>query len=699
MATCDKHPDEIGDRGCLSCDNFQVVCSECLLNEHRGHQTETLKTMAQRILERLRLEKANTIPDFKQVKLDLNTCASVKENEQNLSGNTRRYIERRRDHLKRAVDEIADKLLDKNETSFNNIASIFDEFEFQVEDQVKKKLQFLNDFAHLEHSTDYRHIVDTAKNMTAPRMPRFRIPPKYRLTLKQVDTIDRSLIRKMFGEDVEEDIRTAYIPENTDQLQDLGQSHTDVTSSRSNSIEGKHGSVDFEIALANGQTLTTRQKSQKQSDSNYKTENTSGIPATDKLGGKDRDTTSHKTEDLPLDEVEAITHPQTSSVAPGPSIRKRNSRSKRSAKGFSLGEAKVLSDVLNVSPSTARIVRPTEFIPQENYDLIRPPRRAPKMLSLKQESVWSPSQLSATTAELPQGGNPTRRTTRTSQDEAGVILSTFQHSASTPTAMCPADSGHCWFIHNNASEIKLISNSGVVRKTVDVSGSKHLLGMSSVADGSLLICNPYMRCIKEVHHPDYHVFDVFHMAPLIPVAICVAPTGSIYLTMIDRWSYDQTSDSIRVLMKCDSKWKMTAEAQYSKHGGNLFVLPYRVCVSSNETLVVVINQTSKMSSHLMIFDMMFTLLLRCVGHENVILGDRSGIQASERFNIMDVKFDVMDNLVIIEGYTGTVQVLDPTTCRPLRILVREQGNPWTLAVYDRNIWVGFQDGRVKCLTY
>ncbi|XP_033760820.1 uncharacterized protein LOC117342712 [Pecten maximus] len=263
----------------------------------------------------------------------------------------------------------------------------------------------------------------------------------------------------------------------------------------------------------------------------------------------------------------------------------------------------------------------------------------------------------------------------------------------------PPDSGHCWIVYNNTNEIKLISNSGVVKKTVSVSGSKHLLGITGLADGSLLICSPQTKCIKQVHHPSCHVFELFHTAPLIPVGICASPTGDILMTLIDKWSYDKSRDSHRVLMKCNSNWKMTAEAKHSKHGGNLFVLPYKVSVSSTGKLVAVINQTSDMTSHLMLFDNNFALLLRCIGHENVVLGDRPDFAMTERFNVMDVKFDVTDNLVIIEGYTGTVQVLDPVTCRPLRIIVKEQGSPWTLAVYDKNMWVGFQDGRIKCLSY
>ncbi|XP_021344905.1 uncharacterized protein LOC110444873 [Mizuhopecten yessoensis] len=705
METCAVHSDLAYTMVCSTCSDYTFVCRQCIENEHKGHTTEPFESTAHGVLERLRREKADNVLRFKEVKLDLKTCATLREKERIKSGETRRNIERRRDHLKQAVDEIADKLLDQHEASTDSISKVFDEFERQVEEKVKSILKFQNELAHLENSSNHKFIIETGKHLAAPSLPCFKVPSNDRITLKQ-EAIDRVYIQQMFGEEDHEDIRKSFLSESLEHRENQQSSKVNGSKCRLESTKNIDD-VQFE-----NNTVSAEHKQRTEGSASLGESVSHSWPEiTEKaafplLAHGDTETSSCPAPSPTLE----ISDPSN--------IRKRYASSKRRIKGYSLGEAKVLSDALN--PDRAQKKLSVGFSPIENPS---PGKTASRMCSFDDESLprRTSSMMSeySTTAQrstssktishdangglvfTPQRNTPVRRTSSkvASQDEAGVILSTFQHATSTPTAICPSDCGHSWIIHNNANEIKQISNSGVIRRTVDVSGSKHLLGMTALADRSLLVCSPHTKCIKQVHHPSGHVFELFHTAPLIPVGICVSPTGDILMTLIDKWSYDKSRDSHRVLMKCNSNWKMTAEAKYSKHGENLFVLPYKVSISNNGKLVAVINQTSDMTSHLMLFDIHFTLLLRCIGHENVVLGDRLDDTMTERFNVMDVKFDVTDNLVIIEGYTGTVQVLDPVTCRPLRILVREQGSPWTLAVLDNNMWVGFQDGRVKCLTY
>lgn len=194
---CSKHIGKPYEMVCYSC-NQKLVCHECIEKKHIGHKFVELKTSSAMILSGLRKQKKEN-SDFAEIQRDLKDCQTLKEKEQELAKHARAEIIRRRDLLKRIIDEMAENLLQEQEKLYIKISSTLEEHEREDGEKVQEILQFQSKLAELEKSDDYINVIKTGKKMHLPKYVKHLIPSMMRMTLRPGCAIDREQIRKAFG--------------------------------------------------------------------------------------------------------------------------------------------------------------------------------------------------------------------------------------------------------------------------------------------------------------------------------------------------------------------------------------------------------------------------------------------------------------------------------------------------------------------
>ncbi|OWF54473.1 hypothetical protein KP79_PYT20857 [Mizuhopecten yessoensis] len=265
MATCSEHHGQPFVMVCYSCDKcYSLVCCECIARKHKGHDLETFETAAKTVLDRLRTEKAKISTNLKEIHVDLKNYATIQENERKISENTRQYINRRRELLKLAIDEAAEILLEKQESSDKKIMDALLYGKQQAEDKVRNFLEFQSKLAMLETSTDYQHVIKFGKQMYFPNISKSLcpIPAVTRHILTRTMTFDRGLLRELFGEELEEVIRGSYILHCFDGIEDGETDSILTTDLFPNESEQLGGIIDSQEAESDGNVWVSRRQSQ-----------------------------------------------------------------------------------------------------------------------------------------------------------------------------------------------------------------------------------------------------------------------------------------------------------------------------------------------------------------------------------------------------------------------------------------------------
>ncbi|XP_060063922.1 uncharacterized protein LOC132544351 [Ylistrum balloti] len=141
-------------------------------------------------------------------------------------------------------------------------------------------------------------------------------------------------------------------------------------------------------------------------------------------------------------------------------------------------------------------------------------------------------------------------------------------NASAIKHMCFTCCGKTWIRCINAQAIILRDKSGDIEKTVTFDSI--VAGMTVVSDNTLLICGEEDKDIKQVTLSSGEVTSLFLTGDLSPVDICASPSGDIYVTQMDKFDYNVTSDSKRVLVHYSAQGH-----EKDRQGDAMFVWPWK----------------------------------------------------------------------------------------------------------------------------
>ncbi|XP_033729320.1 E3 ubiquitin-protein ligase TRIM71-like [Pecten maximus] len=194
---CSKHRTKPYEMVCSSCNN-KLVCHECIEKKHIGHKFVELKTAAERIIAGLQKQKKENTA-FDEIQLDLKDSQTLIDSEQKLAEQTRDEVIRRRDLLKRIIDEIAEKLLLDQEKYFSDILSTLEEHKKEDQEKVQEILKFQSELAVFVKSNDYTEVIEKGQTMSIPKYTKHAIPSMIRMRLKPGCPIDRDQVLKVFG--------------------------------------------------------------------------------------------------------------------------------------------------------------------------------------------------------------------------------------------------------------------------------------------------------------------------------------------------------------------------------------------------------------------------------------------------------------------------------------------------------------------
>ncbi|XP_021375192.1 uncharacterized protein LOC110464338 [Mizuhopecten yessoensis] len=262
--------------------------------------------------------------------------------------------------------------------------------------------------------------------------------------------------------------------------------------------------------------------------------------------------------------------------------------------------------------------------------------------SMTDEQIYPPSNISDSSLTV---SNNTLNVTpsaigRNEQEPSNVsVIAAFQFPFnSTCFEMCPhTTQKQCWMLCDNDTVIRLVDKDGRVIKPIDRNFSPTCITM--IGTNTLLVGNRN-KWISQIVLPDNTMSTAF-VTPLVPMGICVTPTGELLVTMSD-------TDVLAIEPQPSSVIKYTTTGREIKRspmcdqfGDRLFVWPIKVSVNHGGDRVAVVNITdqSQHRSHLVMLDGNLDLVARYTDHRQSIPRDTKSNVASETFFISDVQFD------------------------------------------------------------
>ncbi|XP_033761335.1 uncharacterized protein LOC117343127 [Pecten maximus] len=280
----------------------------------------------------------------------------------------------------------------------------------------------------------------------------------------------------------------------------------------------------------------------------------------------------------------------------------------------------------------------------------------------------------------------------------------FKHD-STARLMKPTTGGKCWISHYGGKSINLVDKNGDVIEVIpDATEEVSDVSFSPVKN-LILMAYCKQKCIKRVTIKEkknkgktsFATSPWARTDPLKPYTLCMAPNGDIIVALTDKKSWSKEPDSTSVLVRYNRNGKELARVEKDGHGQDLFVCPFKISTNTTGSVAVVNAIKERLgASHLVLLDNNLNLTHRYISHGVTLPAEDPLPELTGKFAITDVLFNHQNLILISEGHSRTVQLLDPM-CNLLKVLVTDlQTSPFSLALhFNGDLWVGLSGGELQ----
>ncbi|XP_033728214.1 uncharacterized protein LOC117317508 [Pecten maximus] len=283
---------------------------------------------------------------------------------------------------------------------------------------------------------------------------------------------------------------------------------------------------------------------------------------------------------------------------------------------------------------------------------------------------------------------------------------TYRHSFKRDSAalvMKPTTEGKCWVKSINEKPIYLVDITGDVIGVIPADTAEEFDVLCFHVENEILRTCPSRKCIKRVRLKEnknkgktsFVTAIWIRTDPLMPYYLCGAPNGDIIVTLTDKMSWSIEPASTTVLVRYNRNGKELARVEKDGHGQDLFVIPFKISTNTTGS-VAVVTYTKLGASHLVLLDNNLNLTHRYIANGVTLPAEDPLPELTENFAITDVLFNHQNLILISEGYSRTVQLLDPM-CNLLKVLVTDlQTSPFSLALHvNGDLWVGLSGGEIQ----
>ncbi|XP_033728215.1 uncharacterized protein LOC117317509 [Pecten maximus] len=280
----------------------------------------------------------------------------------------------------------------------------------------------------------------------------------------------------------------------------------------------------------------------------------------------------------------------------------------------------------------------------------------------------------------------------------------FEHD-STVRVMKPTTGGKCWISHYGGKSIDLIDRNGDVIEVIPDETEDVSDVFCSPVKNLILMAHCKQKCIKRVTIKEnknkgktsFATSPWARTKPLRPYCLCMAPNGDIIVALTDKKSWSKEPDSTSVLVRYNRNGKELARVEKDGHDQDLFVCPFKISTNTTGS-VAVVNFTKERlgASHLVLLDNNLNLTHRYIAHGVTLPAEDPLPELTGKLAITDVLFNHQNLILISEGYSRTVQLLDPM-CNLLKVLLTDlQYRPSSLALHpEGDLWIWLHGGKVQ----
>ncbi|XP_033728213.1 uncharacterized protein LOC117317507 [Pecten maximus] len=280
----------------------------------------------------------------------------------------------------------------------------------------------------------------------------------------------------------------------------------------------------------------------------------------------------------------------------------------------------------------------------------------------------------------------------------------FEHD-STVRVMKPTTGGKCWISHYGGKPINLVDKNGDIIEVIPDEIDDVRDVFCSPVKNRILMAHCKKKCIKRVTIKEnknkgktsFATSPWARTEPLRPYSLCMAPNGDIIVGLTDKKSWSKEPDSTSVLVRYNRNGKELARVEKDGHGQDLFVCPFKISTNTTGS-VAVVNFTKERlgASHLVLLDNNLNLTHRYIAHGVTLPAEDPLPELTGKLAITDVLFNHQNLILVSEGQSRTVQLLDPM-CNLLKVLVTDlQTSPISLALHGNgDLWVGLRGGELQ----
>ena len=248
----------------------------------------------------------------------------------------------------------------------------------------------------------------------------------------------------------------------------------------------------------------------------------------------------------------------------------------------------------------------------------------------------------------------------------------------------PKSSNQAWVADNKSNTIKQLSLQSTETSSVTLPIHNYFITLS---DGDFIVTGYKDQAIRRVTSPG-KVSDIVSTKPLHPNWISKTQTGDILVTLKDDGDdYKLRSSSRRLVQRMTLTGKVLNTYEFQEDGvTRLFTLPYRIAGNDNSDICV-INRTGVYTGEL--------IVLREDGRVRTTYCGMKDF----KFDPRDVACDSKRRIIVVDPANKSLHLLSPDGTF-LRYLLSDMFDfPQIMALYQGNMWVGFDKGAVKVYKY
>ena len=278
-----------------------------------------------------------------------------------------------------------------------------------------------------------------------------------------------------------------------------------------------------------------------------------------------------------------------------------------------------------------------------------------------------------------------KETTSTKLDEGLKIneIETFKEFDGSILTIAPTSNTRAWVGDITSDEIKQLTLQKTEANSITLPSFTDLITLSN---GDFIVTdrgNYEIRRIKSAGKEKI----IANTKPLRPTCIRETQTDDILVTLVDDENrYELKPSSRRLVQRMTVAGKVVSKFEFREDGTTrLFTFPTRTRENGNYDICV-INGTSASSGELIVLHRDGRVRFTYCGEEDSIFGPT------------DVACDSLRR-VLVSDFKNSLYLLSEDG----RFLGITQTNllqnPYTLALYQKHLWVGFNDGTVKVYKY